>query len=120
MSVPESWRDWRKIPPATIAWGATARAVETGRWRSVRPLLDAAKCISCLKCWVQCPDASIVVDEDARVTDVNLFFCKGCGVCAAVCPVGAFSMRPESEFLNATGDTGETGESPGEVGELIG
>jgi len=28
----------------------------------------------------------------ARVT-VDDFFCKGCGICAKVCPFGAISMR---------------------------
>ncbi|MDD3673288.1 MAG: 4Fe-4S binding protein, partial [Synergistaceae bacterium] len=24
----------------------------------MRPVLDENKCISCLKCWLQCPDSS--------------------------------------------------------------
>ncbi|MEA3508240.1 MAG: 4Fe-4S binding protein, partial [Synergistota bacterium] len=27
------------------------------------------------------------------------FFCKGCGLCAAVCPKDAIEMKPESDFL---------------------
>ena len=110
-------KSWREILPATIARGATAREVETGLWRSMRPVLDNEKCISCLKCWVQCPDASIQTDKDGKVTGVDLFFCKGCGVCAEVCPVKAVSMHPESDFA----DGGEArGEHPGSVGEYIG
>ncbi|MDR1650357.1 MAG: 4Fe-4S binding protein [Synergistaceae bacterium] len=91
---------WQDFPPGGIAFGATARQVETGLWRSMRPVLDAVRCVSCLRCWVQCPDASIITDSDARVSGVDFFFCKGCGLCAKVCPAGAIVMRPEAEFLN--------------------
>lgn len=111
-------KSWREIPPATIAFGATARYVETGLWRSMRPVLDAAKCISCLKCWVQCPDDSVRTDENAKVCGIDFFFCKGCGVCAEICPVGAIAMRPESEFSD--GESVGGGENPGSVGEFIG
>jgi pyruvate ferredoxin oxidoreductase delta subunit len=91
-------RCWQDIPHGGIAFGASSREVETGLWRSVRPVLDIDKCVCCLRCWVQCPDASIVAGPSSRVVGVNLFFCKGCGVCEQVCPVGAISMRNESEF----------------------
>jgi pyruvate ferredoxin oxidoreductase delta subunit len=104
--------------------------VETGLWRSMRPVLDREKCVSCLKCWVQCPDASVVVDESARVVGINEYFCKGCGVCRAVCPVGAITMRPESDFIECgapecrgEGSPDEAGTrvlKPGMVGELVG
>jgi pyruvate ferredoxin oxidoreductase delta subunit len=32
---------------------------------------------------------------DEKVTDFNLNHCKGCGVCAKVCPAGAIEMVPE-------------------------
>ena len=47
---------WQDVTPGTVAFGGSAMEVETGLWRSVRPLLDSTKCVSCLKCWVQCPD----------------------------------------------------------------
>jgi pyruvate ferredoxin oxidoreductase delta subunit len=116
---------WRNTPPGTVTFGASAMEVETGLWRSMRPVLDLEKCVSCLKCWVQCPDASIMTDEDARVCGINEYFCKGCGVCQAVCPAGAISMRPESDFS----DCGKVCEpdkvmqlvkNTGMVGELVG
>lgn len=113
LGEPKSWRD---VPPATIAFGASAREVQTGLWRSMRPVLDANKCVSCLVCWAQCPDASIQTDGDAKVTGVNLFFCKGCGVCARICPALAITMRPEADFA----EPDATGRAPGEAGDFIG
>jgi pyruvate ferredoxin oxidoreductase delta subunit len=100
--------NWQDVPHGTIAWSASAREVETGLWRSVRPVLDTGKCVSCLRCWVQCPDSSVRT-ENAKVLGIDMFFCKGCGVCAAVCPTGAISMLPESEFQRGGGQ-GKEGE----------
>jgi ferredoxin len=32
-----------------------------------------------------------VLDEQA----LDLYYCKGCGICASECPCGAIEMRPE-------------------------
>ena len=98
MSKPCSWQD---VPPGTVAFGASARTVQTGLWRSIRPVFNLDKCISCLKCWVQCPDMSIMTDEASKVIGVNLFFCMGCGICKSVCPTGAVSMHPESDYTTS-------------------
>jgi pyruvate ferredoxin oxidoreductase delta subunit len=110
-------RCWQDIPHGGVAFGAASLEVETGLWRGMRPILDLGKCVSCLRCWAQCPDASIVVDSNCQVTGVNLFFCKGCAICARICPVNAISMRNESEFsedvLNLPGT------NLGKEGELV-
>jgi 2-oxoacid:acceptor oxidoreductase delta subunit (pyruvate/2-ketoisovalerate family) len=43
-------------------------------------------------CAPVCPDMSIPVNKDGKREDFNYFFCKGCGICANVCPFGAITM----------------------------
>ncbi len=113
MSKPQCWQE---VPPGTVAFGASALKVQTGLWRSMRPLIDSEKCVSCLKCWIQCPDDSIELNADNRVCGVNLFFCKGCGLCKKLCPTKAITMRSESSFADASQASGE---HPGEVGAHV-
>ncbi len=113
MSTQKCWQD---VTPGTVAFGASAREVETGLWRSMRPVLDLDHCISCLKCWVQCPDMSIFTDGNAKVSGINLFYCKGCGICSQVCPTKAITMHPESDFAEGSA---EHGENPGSVGAHV-
>lgn len=42
-------------------------------------------------------DLSIPMDRDGKRGGFNYFFCKGCGICAAVCPFGAIEMIPEEK-----------------------
>ncbi|HAA47728.1 MAG TPA: pyruvate ferredoxin oxidoreductase [Synergistaceae bacterium] len=92
-------KGWKDLPIATTVPASTAEQVETGQWRSIRPVWDEEKCIHCLQCWVQCPDRSIKADEKGNMTGIEYFYCKGCGLCAAICPKKAIEMRPEAEFL---------------------
>ena len=93
-------KSWKELPIGGIVLrGGTAFEYETGSWRSSRPVHDKEKCINCLECWFACPDAAIKV-EDEKFKEFDLSHCKGCGICAAVCPpkVTAITMKPESEF----------------------
>ena len=47
-------------------------------------------------CYFYCPDASIVIEND-MATGVDLAHCKGCGICAAECPVDAITMSVEEK-----------------------
>lgn len=113
LGKPKCWQD---VPLGTVAFGATALNVETGLWRSIRPVIELDKCVSCLKCWAQCPDLSIKTDGSGKVCGIDLFFCKGCGICKEVCPVKAISMHPESDFMD---EESEHGENPGEIGAHV-
>ncbi|MDP8254138.1 MAG: 4Fe-4S binding protein [Candidatus Alcyoniella australis] len=87
-----------------ITDAGNAKEYRTGDWRSMRPVTDESKCISCGWCWLLCPDhsrqpfprkspkADCPFDD---FYDVDEYYCKGCGICAAECPTGAIKMVPE-------------------------
>ena len=86
---------WRDIPIAGMILEA-GNAVEyhTGGWRAFRPVFGEAACTHCFQCWLFCPDSSILVDaEEEKMLGFALDHCKGCGICAEVCPVNAKVKR---------------------------
>jgi 2-oxoacid:acceptor oxidoreductase delta subunit (pyruvate/2-ketoisovalerate family) len=67
--------------------------VRTGDWRLERPVVREARCSHCGLCWLWCPNNCI---RDHRTHfAADLTYCKGCGVCARVCPAAAIVMREE-------------------------
>jgi pyruvate ferredoxin oxidoreductase delta subunit len=92
-------RGWTEIPPGGIIEEAgNAAAYETGSWRTYRPVWDSEACIHCLRCWVACPDSSIELAE-GKVTSIDYYHCKGCGICSFECPVDpkAIQMKLETD-----------------------
>ena len=84
---------WQDITLACDVFeGGTAAAIETGDWRTIKPVIDWDKCKQCLLCVPVCPDMSIPVNAEGKREDFNYFFCKGCGICANACPFNAISM----------------------------
>lgn len=90
---------WKSTPRgAVILSPGNAKEYLTGDWRSFRPIWSEEKCISCMRCWVLCPDDSILV-ENGKVIGIDYDHCKGCGICARECPpkVCAIEMKSEAE-----------------------
>jgi len=70
--------------------------LDTGKWRTQRPVANEENCNYCglcaLYCTVQC-----MVDKKSHFQP-DLKFCKGCGICARECPQKAIVMISEGEF----------------------
>ena len=92
---------WRDIPLGTTLAVGSADGVAlgpggalqnlTGSWRVQTPRYDQDECVRCLRCWFSCPEGCIKRGEDDYVR-WDLDYCKGCGICAQVCPAKAIEM----------------------------
>jgi len=77
---------WKEISPAgTIHKPGSAAEYNAGSWRTFKPVWHEKNCIQCLFCWIYCPDSSVNV-KDKKRGEYNYYHCKGCGICAEVCP----------------------------------
>ncbi|MGI5857954.1 MAG: 4Fe-4S binding protein [Tepidanaerobacteraceae bacterium] len=90
--------NWKELTKAGhIYEPGNANTYETGDWRTIRPVWNEERCIHCLICWRYCPDASIF-STDGKFDSFDYKHCKGCGVCANVCPTHAIDMISEDEI----------------------
>ncbi len=61
-----------------------------------RRCLSCGTCFSCDNCYGVCPDNAVIkLGEPGELYEIDLDFCKGCGLCVAECPCGAIEMVPE-------------------------
>ncbi|MFH1100542.1 MAG: 4Fe-4S binding protein [Methanobacteriota archaeon] len=87
----------KKYPVVTsISYPKKGAMGKTGSWRIFRPILDKAKCVKCLRCWIFCPEGSIKREKDGAVC-IDYEYCKGCGVCSTECAVKAIVMEREEK-----------------------
>jgi 2-oxoacid:acceptor oxidoreductase delta subunit (pyruvate/2-ketoisovalerate family) len=60
-----------------------------------RRCMSCGNCLECDNCFGVCPDNAVIKLGPGNRYEIDLDFCKGCGLCAAECPVGAIDMVPE-------------------------
>lgn len=93
------------ISAPDIRASATSEGVPTGLWRTMRPVIDEDLCNRCSWiCSTLCPDAAIDVTDDRRPV-IDYDHCKGCLLCAAVCPPHAIRVEPEAGAADDPGST---------------
>jgi 2-oxoacid:acceptor oxidoreductase delta subunit (pyruvate/2-ketoisovalerate family) len=68
---------------------------ETTALFEARRCLSCGNCFECDNCFGVCPDNAVVKLDPGQRYQIDLDYCKGCGLCATECPCGAIDMVPE-------------------------
>ena len=89
-------KNWNEI---SLAGGSSKSSIGflTGDWKTFTPVRDLEKCTLCLQCVMFCPDGAIRWRPELGKIEIDLSFCKGCGICANECPAKAIKMILEQE-----------------------
>jgi len=84
-----------KMTLGAVAKPGTSRQNKTGSWRvDKRPHFLQLRCTACDLCALTCPDGCIY-GEGKNTYYADYDYCKGCGICAQVCPVNDIEMVAE-------------------------
>ena len=88
---------WKDLDVGSIVTEpGSASQYQTGYWRSQRPTYDFDRCIKCGICQIFCPEGCIGQNADGYF-EADLFYCKGCGICARECWTKVVTMIDEEE-----------------------
>lgn len=73
----------------------TSKNNKTGSWRTeTKPKFLQKNCIACKLCVINCPEGCITGgDKNTYISDYS--YCKGCGLCAVICPKKDIIMEKE-------------------------
>jgi len=86
---------WRELlPGCVITEPGNAKAYRTGDWKSAHPVWNNQRCIKCGICYLFCPEGCIREQPDGYF-EADLYYCKGCGICARECWTEAIKMVEE-------------------------
>lgn len=93
----ESEMTWRDIEIGSIATEpGSASLYRTGDWRSQRPTYDFDRCIKCGVCQMFCPEGCVQQNPEGFF-EADMYYCKGCGICARECWTKVIKMVEEEE-----------------------
>jgi pyruvate ferredoxin oxidoreductase delta subunit len=81
---------------AIVTEPGSASQYRTGDWRSQRPTYDFNRCIKCGICQLYCPEGCIQPNPEGYF-EADLYYCKGCGICARECWTKVITMVEEEE-----------------------
>ncbi|MFQ6118234.1 MAG: 4Fe-4S binding protein [Candidatus Bipolaricaulia bacterium] len=96
-------KSYKDLPLGGVISAAPERGKKkTGDWRAEKPVYKEELCVNCLLCWVRCPEVAILT-EGQRMAGFDYDYCKGCGICAYICPTEAIEMVPEEEEVPLRG-----------------
>lgn len=70
--------------------GGGGNVVETGSWRTIKPIIHKEKCMNCGLCEIFCPDNAIIRTNNE--VNIDYRYCKGCGICMNECQIIAIEM----------------------------
>ncbi|MBN2104791.1 4Fe-4S binding protein [bacterium] len=87
------FRSEKEMPDMPVSMGSM-HINKTASWRSIRPILDPAKCTRCMICWKYCPEPAIYPTDPPTI---DYDFCKGCGICIEECPFDAITSETEGK-----------------------
>ena len=86
---------WRDLEIGGIVTEpGNASQYQTGDWRSQKPTYDFDRCIKCGLCQLFCPEGCIEPNADGHF-EADLYYCKGCGICARECWTKVITMVEE-------------------------
>ncbi len=60
-----------------------------------RRCMSCGNCFECDNCFGVCPDNAVIKLGSGNGFEINLDYCKGCGICVSECPSGSIIMIPE-------------------------
>lgn len=95
MPKSENELTWRDLEIGGIVTEpGNASQYQTGDWRSQKPTYDFDRCIKCGLCQLFCPEGCIEPNQDGHF-EADLYYCKGCGICARECWTKVITMVEE-------------------------